>query len=223
VPGHLLPAGNRGRSQIAGEADQVGKTRQHKPKDQRLVGHGTLRKKSHSRIDPGHRSKESASGNRCAEHERSRVKSPKLYFSADSSLVYRAESDSRPVPVPAESPNRAGRVVACLSFSGELRASAQDSRMRISGKVSGEGVDCPPYLVVYPTERGCHGEESQEGEEGEEGSQEEVIRAFDFMARAQMPEPSLFCFGFLGGRMSFSENRCPPRIKCGAGFFRDMR
>jgi hypothetical protein len=81
-----------------------------------------------------------------------------------------------------------------LSFSGEFRASAQDSRMRISGKVTGEGVDCPPYLVVYPTERGCHGEESQEGEEGEEGSQEEVIRAFDFMARAQMPEPSLRCF-----------------------------
>jgi hypothetical protein len=24
-------------------------------------------------------------------------------------------------------------------------------------------------------------------------------------------------------RMCFSENRCPPRIKCGAGFFRDMR
>ena len=23
--------------------------------------------------------------------------------------------------------------------------------------------------------------------------------------------------------MSFSESRCPPRIKCGAGFFRDMR
>jgi hypothetical protein len=22
--------------------------------------------------------------------------------------------------------------------------------------------------------------------------------------------------------MSLSENRCPPRIKCGAGFFRDM-
>jgi hypothetical protein len=80
-----------------------------------------------------------------------------------------------------------------LSFSGEFRASAQDSRLRISGKVSGEGVDCPPYLVVYPTERGCHGEESQEGEEGEEGSQEEVIWAFGFMARAQMPEPSLLC------------------------------
>jgi hypothetical protein len=24
-------------------------------------------------------------------------------------------------------------------------------------------------------------------------------------------------------RMIFSENRCPPRIKCGAGFFRIMR
>jgi hypothetical protein len=24
-------------------------------------------------------------------------------------------------------------------------------------------------------------------------------------------------------RMIFSENRFPPRIKCGAGFFRDMR
>ena len=91
-------------------------------------------------------------------------------------------------------PNRAGSGVARLSFSGEFRASAQDSHMRISGKVTGEGVECPPYLVVYPTERGCHGQESQEGEEGEEGSQEEVIRAFDFMARAQMPEPSLLCF-----------------------------
>ena len=189
--GHERPRPRR--PPIAGEADQVGETRQQKAKDQRLVGHGTLRKKSHSKSS---REIEASArlGNRCAEHERSRVKSPRLYFSVDSPLVYRAESDSRQAISRCSAcgrPNRAGPDVARLSFSGEFRASAQDSRMRISGKVTGEGVDCPPYLVVYPTERGCHGQESQEGEEGEEGSQEEVIRAFDFMARAQMPEPSL--------------------------------
>jgi hypothetical protein len=35
--------------------------------------------------------------------------------------------------------------------------------------------------------------------------------------------PGLAAADFVDWRMSYSENRLPPRIKSGAGFFRDMR
>jgi hypothetical protein len=179
--GHLRAAAACGRasahrSPIAGKADQVGETRHQKPKDQRLVGHGTLRKDRTPKIDPDIDAPNRLSGNRCAEHERSRVKSPKLYFFADSPPVYRVESDSR-LMSRCTAANRAGAAVADLSFSGELCANTQDSRLRISGKVSGEGWIALLTSSFIPTERGCHGEESQEGEKGEEGPQEEVVWA----------------------------------------------
>jgi hypothetical protein len=39
------------------------------------------------------------------------------------------------------------------------------------------------------------------------------------MAQVEGHRTSAYCFW----RMIFSENRLPPRIKCGAGFFRIMR
>ena len=163
-----------GGSPIAGEADQVGETRQHKSKDQRLVGHGTLRK-IRTPNDPRHRSKESTSGNRCAEHERSRVKSPRLYFCADSSLVYPAESDSRPGPGPLDQ-RIAQAQSSPVCHSAVNFAPARKTRACESvEKCQARGWIALLTSSFVQPERGCHGEEGQEGEKGEEGSQEEVI------------------------------------------------
>ena len=115
------------------------------------------------------------SGNRCAEHERSGVRVSNCIFSRIH-LPFTEWS-----PIPGRDFGGALRRIARAQLSPICHSAVNYAPTRKTRACeSVEKCQARGWIALLtssfiPTERGCHGEESQEGEKGEEGPQEEVV------------------------------------------------